>query len=115
MALILVGSLPYPSPLATIQRWSEENGKQTGCRITLIDSQGIVLAYNQGSPEQMDNHLNRPEVRAAFQFGNGHSVRFSHQKERVCCGHRSGTDCPAYGPSAQEVTEGFRIARRDLF
>ena len=122
MALILAGTLPYPSSQATLQLWSEEYGKQTGCRITLIDSQGIVLADNQGSLERMDNHSNRPEVQAAFQFGNGHSIRFSHtlKKNELYVASRAtrADQAPIVLRLAlplQEVTEGYRIARRDLF
>jgi two-component system phosphate regulon sensor histidine kinase PhoR len=121
MALILGSSLPYASSRDILQRWSEESGKQTGCRITVIDAQGVVLADNQGSPEHMDNHLNRPEVHAAFQFGIGHSVRFSHTLKknelyvawRLSMADRASIVLRLALP-LQEVTEGFRIARRDL-
>ena len=122
MALILAGSLPYPFSPSTLQPWSKEYGQRTGCRITLIDSQGIVLADNQGIPEQMDNHLNRPEVRTAFQLGNGHSIRFSHTlktNELYVASLVSGANrVPIVLRLAlplQEVTEGYRAARQDLF
>jgi two-component system phosphate regulon sensor histidine kinase PhoR len=122
MALILTGSLPPPSSQTTLQSWSEDYGKRTGCRITLIDSQGIVLADNQGSPELMDNHSNRPEVQAALQFGNGYSIRFSHTLKKNELYVASRATRADRGPIVlrlalplQEVTEGYRIARRDLF
>lgn len=46
-------------------------------RITLIDSDGVVLADNREAPGAMDNHLNRPEIRAAMESGLGTSERFS--------------------------------------
>jgi two-component system phosphate regulon sensor histidine kinase PhoR len=48
-----------------------------GARITLILSEGTVLVDSHEDPEQMDNHLNRPEVQEALQKGLGTSIRFS--------------------------------------
>ena len=122
IALILAGNLPDLSSAPTLQQWSEEYGRRTGCRISLITSHGIVLADNQGSPERMDNHLNRPEVRDAFQLGNGHSVRFSHTIKknelyvalRIAIANRASVVLRLALP-LQEVTEGYRAARQDLF
>ena len=122
MALILAGSLPKPSSPSTLQSWSAEYGQRTGFRITLIDAQGIVLADNQGIPEQMDNHLNRPEVRTAFQLGTGHSIRFSHTLKKnelyvasVVSGANQAPIALRLALPLQEVTEGYRAARQDLF
>jgi two-component system phosphate regulon sensor histidine kinase PhoR len=122
MALILAGSLPQPSSPSTLQSWSEEYGQRTGFRITLIDAQGIVLADNQSIPEQMDNHLNRPEVRTAFQLGTGHSIRFSHTLKKnelyvasLVSGANQAPIVLRLALPLQEVTEGYRAARQDLF
>lgn len=47
-------------------------------RITLIDDEGNVLADNKSSPEQMDNHLDRPEVIASSANSYGVSQRYSN-------------------------------------
>ena len=46
-------------------------------RITLIDSEGVVLADSGGQASGMDNHLNRPEIQEARVKGKGRSMRFS--------------------------------------
>lgn len=47
-------------------------------RITLIDDEGQVLADNKSNPENMDNHLNRPEVIASTASSYGVSQRYSN-------------------------------------
>ena len=49
----------------------------SGARVTVIASNGRVLADSQSDPETMENHAERPEVRDAFQTGEGRSVRRS--------------------------------------
>ncbi|WP_394203002.1 diguanylate cyclase [Shewanella waksmanii] len=49
-------------------------------RITLIDSDGIVLADTSLSYLEMiamDNHLSRPEISSAFKDGKGENIHFS--------------------------------------
>ena len=45
-------------------------------RITLIDSQGIVL-YDNDVSDNLDNHLNRKEIADAIKYGEGYSTRTS--------------------------------------
>ena len=47
------------------------------CRITVIDSTGVVLADNEANPATMDNHINRPEMLTAAASGEGDSIRQS--------------------------------------
>jgi two-component system phosphate regulon sensor histidine kinase PhoR len=47
-------------------------------RITIIDSLGKVLADTSADPEQMENHLTRPEIVMAASQGEGESIRKSH-------------------------------------
>jgi two-component system phosphate regulon sensor histidine kinase PhoR len=49
----------------------------SGVRVTVITSQGLVLADSQSDPQTMENHSNRPEVIDALAQGVGHSVRHS--------------------------------------
>ncbi|MEA2014937.1 MAG: histidine kinase dimerization/phospho-acceptor domain-containing protein, partial [Thermodesulfobacteriota bacterium] len=51
--------------------------KTSNARITLIDSDGIVLADSDGNASEMANHLNRPEIEEARVKGAGRSIRFS--------------------------------------
>lgn len=46
-------------------------------RITIVDPDGIVLADSSARPEEMENHLNRPEIQAALQEGVGAELRYS--------------------------------------
>ncbi len=53
---------------------------KTKCRITVINSKGRVLADSQKSPKEifeMENHLNRPEVRTALTGNVGIDMRYS--------------------------------------
>jgi two-component system, OmpR family, phosphate regulon sensor histidine kinase PhoR len=52
-------------------------GRELGLRITLIGTDGTVLADSAGDPAAMANHANRPEVRAALRGSTGASTRVS--------------------------------------
>ena len=58
---------------ALAQRWSS----LLEARVTIIGADGTVLGESDGYREQMDNHLNRPEVQQALATGEGVSSRFS--------------------------------------
>ncbi|MEW9670726.1 two-component system histidine kinase PnpS [Ammoniphilus sp. 3BR4] len=49
----------------------------SNARITIMDTKGKVLSDSEVSADQMDNHLNRPEVRDAMNSGSGLAVRYS--------------------------------------
>ncbi len=53
--------------------WSE----QVERRVTIIAADGLVLGESDEDRSQMDNHLDRPEVRQARSRGQGTSIRFS--------------------------------------
>lgn len=46
-------------------------------RITLISSDGTVIADTDANAEEMENHLERAEVKQALENGSGTSVRYS--------------------------------------
>ena len=46
-------------------------------RLTVIAPDGTVLLDSRGVADNMDNHLDRPEIIDAFQNGTGESLRFS--------------------------------------
>ncbi|MGI0128731.1 MAG: histidine kinase dimerization/phospho-acceptor domain-containing protein, partial [Thermoplasmata archaeon] len=53
--------------------------------ITLINSQGVVLADSQHDPETMENHAHRPEIMQAYQGRVGTSLRHSATLNRDLC------------------------------
>jgi len=67
-------------PRTNLESWAAQLGADSGIRITLIRRDGVVLADSSVEPEHvrdMQNHRNRPEVRAAFAGGRGMKVRRS--------------------------------------
>lgn len=50
----------------------------TDLRITLINSQGLVIADTDNAIEDMDNHLNRPEIKGAMSGQPASNVRYSN-------------------------------------
>jgi two-component system phosphate regulon sensor histidine kinase PhoR len=48
-----------------------------GVRVTVISSDGQVLADSQSDPSTMENHAERPEIRDALANGQGQSIRHS--------------------------------------
>ncbi len=59
--------------LALWAEWVSESG----ARVTIIGPDGTVLADSDEDPSGMDNHGDRPEVRAAWSEGRGRATRFS--------------------------------------
>ncbi len=55
---------------------------QSGARVTVIASGGVVLADSSHDPETMENHAGRPEIQQAFASGEGRSVRHSATLDR---------------------------------
>lgn len=49
----------------------------TNERVTYVRADGKVLGDSDQSPEQMDNHLNRPEIASAAANGVGYVTRYS--------------------------------------
>ena len=49
-----------------------------GTRITWIDKDGSVLYDNKSNSDEMENHLEREEIRAALESGSGESIRYSN-------------------------------------
>ncbi len=65
------------SPSADLQPLATRVGAASGARITLIAPDGVVLGDSAESPDQMENHADRPEVKAALGGERGVSVRHS--------------------------------------
>ncbi len=49
----------------------------TDRRVTIIKADGTVIFDNASDPEEMENHLTRPEIEAAIYGGAGHDARKS--------------------------------------
>ncbi len=55
-----------------------ESANQAGLRITLIQSDGVVVLDSDENSETMDNHSDRPEIMEARDFGIGSGIRYSN-------------------------------------
>ncbi len=51
--------------------------EKVDARITIIHTDGVVLADSEKDASLMDNHWNRPEVQAALKGETGQSIRYS--------------------------------------
>jgi two-component system phosphate regulon sensor histidine kinase PhoR len=85
-AATLAGEILKPSiaagDTAEIQRLVPGLGEKTGVRITVIDEDGRVLGDSSTNPTEMENHLDRPEVREAIANDVGESSRYSDTLRR---------------------------------
>jgi len=57
-------------------------GEKFSSRITLIDSEGKVIEDSESPSENMDNHLNRPEIRDLQSSSTGMSIRYSETLQK---------------------------------
>ena len=65
----------------TFQGLATEYSDASGLRVTLIAANGTVIGESylpSNQLSQMDNHIERPEVLAALEFGEGFSTRYSN-------------------------------------
>ena len=60
-----------------MQSMLSDFGEKLRVRITVINNQGLVLGETDYDPMQMENHLQRPEVKKAFQGTVGKEIRYS--------------------------------------
>lgn len=51
--------------------------KDLNIRITVVDSSGVVLGDSLKDPREMENHINRIEIKDALKNGFGRSIRYS--------------------------------------
>ena len=85
------------SELVLAAAGTEEGGKDylgsiagTDCRLTLVDRDGTVLFDSMNDASEMQNHAEAPEIKAAFEYGDGESERFSSTmtEKRIYRAHR---------------------------
>jgi two-component system phosphate regulon sensor histidine kinase PhoR len=69
----------------SLDRLCKVLGREAATRITLVHPSGEVLGDSLEDPAMMENHAERPEVRAALAGGEGRATRFSFtvQKEMM--------------------------------
>jgi two-component system phosphate regulon sensor histidine kinase PhoR len=65
-----------------IEQICQENGQLTETRFTVILPDGRVVGDSRENPVHMDNHADRPEIRAARAEGYGQSMRYSKTLDR---------------------------------
>lgn len=65
----------------TLQKELTRLRAELGIRFTLVDADGRVLGDSDQDPQRMDNHLDRPEIRAALRSGSGQNLRFSSTEQ----------------------------------
>ncbi len=68
--------------LPQIERICKEAGQLTDIRFTVILPDGRVVGDSRENPTHMDNHADRPEIRAAVAEGFGQSMRYSNTLDR---------------------------------
>ena len=85
------------SELVLASAGTEKGGKDylgsigmTDCRLTLVDRDGTVLFDSMNDASEMQNHAGAPEIKAAFEYGDGESERFSSTmtEKRIYRAHR---------------------------
>ena len=78
--LALTGEMETPDEALpeTIARLSSRLAEEEApVRLTVLDGQGRVLADSAADAGEMENHADRPEIRAAVMSGAGEDVRWS--------------------------------------
>lgn len=73
----IINDIKSNSP-GIIDKWAKNMGQKIDKRITIINKHGFVLGDSDYNPQDMDNHINRPEVQTILN-GNlqGVSIRRS--------------------------------------
>jgi len=78
-----ITSLPVQTPdeISVLHGWVF-NASKSGARVTIIASDGRVLADSESETGTMENHGGRNEVQSAFQTGEGRAIRESVSVKR---------------------------------
>jgi len=69
-------ALTKPPLLSETGEWARWLSR-SGVRVTIVMSDGTVLADTNENPAIMENHRERPEIRRAFDSGSGRAARYS--------------------------------------
>jgi two-component system phosphate regulon sensor histidine kinase PhoR len=76
---------PPNLPLERMEEWAKSASARAQCRVTVIDPHGVVLADSDQDPRNMENHANRPEIKAAYMNRVGSVIRHSDTLGRDLC------------------------------
>lgn len=77
LARVLGNALPDTGQHGVLERFCKTYSRIAGLRITIIGSDGRVLADSEKEAALGDSRLNRPEVAAALESDSGFATRFS--------------------------------------
>ncbi|MCY4586935.1 MAG: ATP-binding protein [Bryobacterales bacterium] len=61
----------------TLERTIDQIAEKSGVRVTLIRTDGSVIADSEADPAAMENHAKRPEFVVALKGGTGSNIRLS--------------------------------------
>ena len=61
----------------TLERTIDQIAEKSGVRVTLIRTDGSVIADSEADPAAMENHAMRPEFVSALKGGTGSDIRLS--------------------------------------
>jgi two-component system phosphate regulon sensor histidine kinase PhoR len=110
-----------PESIVFGDAWARGAAARTKSRVTVIASDGRVLADSDEPSVQMDNHRQRPEVVEALRSGWGMSVRFSDTMNRDLVYVGRSVPTAVAGPLVLrlsvplgEVSQGSGQFRRDF-
>jgi two-component system phosphate regulon sensor histidine kinase PhoR len=71
------GGVQTVEALDALEGLCRELGRGAEARLTVVDPTGRVLCDSEKDPASLENHGNRPEIRAALEGRTGTTVRFS--------------------------------------
>jgi len=67
----------FPNSINDLQSKTEHFASILKVRVTIIQSDGLVLSDSEADPFTMENHLSRPEVQQALSGEDGFQIRYS--------------------------------------
>lgn len=121
LALIARSNPPAFYDETALASWAGAMSR-SGARVTIIASDGRVLADSAHDIETMENHSNRPEFRQAMSSGEGESVRHSHTLDRDLVYWAMRLDRPSGSPVVirfatplAEINSALAEVRRKLW
>lgn len=107
--------------VSTGDAWARKAAGRTKARVTVIATDGRVLADSDEPSSVMDNHAGRPEVAGALTAGTGRALRFSRTVNRdlvyfaqVVPQAGGGRMILRLAVPVGEVVHGFSRFRRDF-
>ena len=119
-ALTSLLAAEVPVGLRLGDAWAQRAAVRARARVTLIASDGRVLADSDEPSARMENHLDRPEVMAAIHSGRGQATRFSRSVHRDLFYYAQGVAATGgtvilrLSVPLVDVASGFSRFRRDF-